>query len=225
MRLQRILSIVLLCFFSGDIIQTVHADFLTFTDAGSWTIAAGPLSFEENFDGFDSDIDFSFGTTDAPNGFSVSHSGATDFRNLIDVSPYDFEADSIGSNSIAAFVNLDDNDLVTIGPDENLSAFSFESSFASESEGVNALFFDQNDVLITNIVLSNITSDFVGVTTSNGTFISRIDFVADTLVVGTAGEGFRLDNISGVEANAIPEPSSFAIMAAMSLAVIWRRRQ
>ncbi len=68
--------------FTGDV--ELAADFITYRDREEFNQTAGPPVFLERFSNFKANIDFSFTTTDAPNGFSITHEGDDRFGNLID---------------------------------------------------------------------------------------------------------------------------------------------
>lgn len=211
----RILSSILLF---AVLETTASADILTFNDRTAWESAAGSILFEEDFEGFAQDVDFSFGTTTLPNGFSVSHSGPSDVENLIDANSI---VSDLFSNAISAWVEFDGFDIVTLDLDNDVSAFGFETSGAAISEETIETFFDSNNLEIANFNLGNGNNEFVGVTASGGTTVSRVVFTAE--FSNSGGEVFRIDNV--VAATQIPEPGLTSVLLAGLMSVTFVRRK
>jgi hypothetical protein len=190
-----------------------------YTNRPMFLTDAGPLTHTEDFQGFLSDIDFSSTTISDPNGFSIGHSGTDPFRNLIDVPPLDF-ADGNGTASISGFVNADGIDIVTMTPDAPAIAFGFDASGAASSEGVTVDVFGPGNVLLTTVNLTNGIDDFFGFITTGGDTITSLVLRGTTVVPGTGGEGFRMDNF----AISIPTPGTLALLGLAGLISRGRRR-
>ncbi len=187
---------------------TAWSAVVTYNNRPLWEAAVGPRSFEENFEGFVADIDFSFSSTNAPNGFSLSHIGASDFRNLIDVPPLDF-TDGNGTKGVSTYVDGDvGGDQVRITPDLDLIAFGLEVSSANTSEGARITTVGPSGINLTTVAFVNGINQFVGFQATGGDRIIRLDLTGAGGNVA-AGEGFYMDNIAGVF---VPEPSTFVLI-------------
>jgi hypothetical protein len=184
---------------------------VTYTNRPAWEAAVGPRDFEENFESFASDIDFSFSSTSAPNGFSLSHSGSESFRNRIDVPPLEF-ADGNGTKGVSTFVGGGTGDEVTITPDLDLIGFGFEVSSAASGEGASVTAVGPGGMSQTTVSLTGGINDFFGFQATGGDRIVSIQLMG----LGGSGEGFYMDNMAGVF---IPEPSTFVLLG-MALAAV-----
>ncbi len=190
----------------------------TYTNRSLWEAAVGPRSFEENFEGFTSDIDFSLAPTSAPNGFTLSHTGPNSFRNLIDVPPLEF-GDGNGTNGVSTFVDRDGGDVVSIIPDFGLISFCLETSTAASGEGATITTVGPGGASLTTVALANSIDAFLGFQATGGDRIIRVDLMG--LGDGSdAGEGFYMDNIAGVF---VPEPTTLALLIVASLHLGCRR--
>jgi hypothetical protein len=206
---------------AGLLVSSAHAGVQSYTDRAAWELVAGPLSFSEDFESFQTDIDFSFGTISDPMGFSLSHTGQDDFRNLIDVGPLDF-SDGNGTNSISAFVDGDGGDVVTLTADSSLLAFGFDVSSAAGGEGASLELLGLGGTVLDSVTLTNGIDDFFGFTASGPDVITgvRISGMGDGSV--GPGEGFRIDNVAGTM---IPAPGAAAIFGVGGLIASRRRRR
>ncbi|MEL6499054.1 MAG: hypothetical protein AAF937_02510 [Planctomycetota bacterium] len=181
-------------------------------------------NFVEDFEGFVSDIDFSFGTTAAPNGFSLGHTGSTDFRNSIDTLPLDF-SDGNSTNGVSGFVNFEGNDEVFITPDQPVTSLSFTftdvGSGGVETGTILAIgaggVLDSVPMPTESLTTLNIPISF---SASLADPILEIRFVGDGDDNLDGGVGFTFDNVSGTF---IPAPSSAACLALAGLAMTRRR--
>ena len=196
------------------------AGVITYTDRASFLADAGPLDYTEDFEGFTFDIDYSFITISDPNGFSVGHSGPQDFRNLIDVPPFDFD-DGNGTVSISAFVEGDDPNTVTLTPDLSAMAFGTDVSSAAGLEGAVMEVYNGGG-LLTSITLTNGIDDFFGFITNGGDEITHILIRAASANGNQGGEGFRMDNFVGVN---IPAPGALALLALGAVGIRRKRKR
>lgn len=152
----------------------------------------------------------------------MTHVGSSTFRNLIDVPPLDF-TDGNGSKDLSLFVNGDGVDSLILDPTLDLLALGFFSSSAAGSEGVIASFVDNTGTVVSSVALTNSVDSFLGIIMSGGMSLSHVNFNAASVISGGTGEGFRIDNVSGV---VVPEPTSGIIWGLALVGVVaYRRRQ
>jgi hypothetical protein len=210
-------TLTIIAFLTYLVSHNSVAALITFDDEISWqTAIAGSLITLEDFESFDADEDFSFSTSTSPNGFSITHNGVTDFRNLIDTVDLDF-TDGNGTNSLSLFVNFDGVDTLDIVFDSPLKAFAFDSSSAFGLEGVQVEVFDSLVSSLGSLNLTNDIDDFVGFLTNGADTISSLRFSAVNLRSGSSGEGFRIDNVQMVTSE-VPAPGPIGLLAFVLLA-------
>jgi hypothetical protein len=193
-----------------------------YSNRTSWETAIGSPGFTENFESFAADVDFSFGTTSLPNGFSLSHIGSNNFRNLIDVPPIGFGNESNGTSSASIYVNGDPPvDTVTITLDINAVAFGFDLSDVSGGGGEGSILSLSGSPAAnaTSMNIASGVSGFYGFIANGGDFINTAQLKGQGNSSG--GEGLFLDNFAGVS---VPEPSLFALAAFGPIGICCCRR-
>ncbi|MAT69092.1 MAG: hypothetical protein CMJ58_06155 [Planctomycetaceae bacterium] len=190
----------------------------SFDDRALWESTVGPRTFDEDFEAIPADIDYSFTTTSAPNGFVIEHRGGDDFRNLIDVTPLDY-ADGNGTNGVSAYVDGETGDEVWLTPDAPLTALGLNVSSAATGEGATITLIGPLGAVLTNLVLPGGIDAFVGFQTPASEPILDIQFAGNGGVSG--GEGFYLDNIGGI---VIPEPAAMALACVGVIALMQLHR-
>ena len=184
--------------------------------------AAAQTGFFEDFDSFTADVDFSFGSTSEPAGFNVTHTGDNDFRNLIDVSPFNFNDADNGTPALSLFVDGDGANEVAFTPDAPLLSFGFEVTHRSTGSGatITALGASGGIIAASPLPIGPSFNEFVGF---QGTLTNPIVELRITgFVDGTsAGEGFNVDNVRGTF---IPTPASAWLLGVAGLAACRHRR-
>ncbi len=204
-----------------------QAGILFFTDRPTWEAAAGPLGFAEDFSGFAQDA--SFRTTPvALNGMTIQQLGTGSFRNIVDAGSVEEDFDFTehnGTSHGSLFTNADGAGVrVQILFDLPNVAFGFESWIAHDTEGALLEVFDGASLLGSQ-ALSNDFGGFLGYVLTGGDSATAALFRSETLIAGSVGEGFGLDNLAGTP---VPEPGSAGLLglglAALSaLRVLGRR--
>jgi PEP-CTERM motif-containing protein len=199
-------------------VETALSAVPVYTNRSLWEAAVGPRSFTENFEGFTDDINFSFTTTNAPNGFSLSHTGSFDTRNTIDVVPLEY-VDGNGTNGASIHVNDVPLQTVDIVPDFDLAAFGFEVSSAFSADGAMVRAIGPGGTILATANLTNGIDDFFGFQATGSDRIIRLEIRSRELNP-VAGEGFYMDNFAGVF---VPEPGTL-VMLTLAVALIACRR-
>ena len=188
-----------------------------FTTLGGWNGSAGATSFTENFSGFVTDTQFRTGAVGI-NGGSIAQEGtnASNFRNLIDVSPFDFT----DNNGTAHASMLTNSGVTTVRMTfaNALSAFGFETWIGQPLEGASVDVYN-GATLLGSFDISNVDGSFTGFVLDGGDTATSIVWRSTTFVDGPGGEGFGLDNLVGVNAmNPVPEPFTMVLLGGAALA-------
>lgn len=183
--------------------------------------AAGQPGFFEDFDSFGSDIDFSFGSTSSPAGFTVSHIGDNDFRNLIDVSPFNFDDADNGTPALSLFVDGDGGNEVSIVPDAPLLSFGFEITHRSTGSGATITAFGLGGIIGQSpLPVGPSFNELVAFEATEADPIIEIRITG--FVDGTGvGEGFNADNVRGTF---VPGPPVASALGIVAVACASRRR-
>lgn len=187
---------------------------LTFNNRAAWELAIGqPVSFFEDFSGFGVDTEFRSGAVDV-GPFSLEEVGGDDFRNLIDVAPFQF-GDNNGTTHASMFTNFGVTSvLMTL--DSPLTAWG-ANFFSIDAEGLTLNFLGLGDS-------ADVPSGtgFFGVIAS-GAF-NGISFESRTEISGGTGEGFGLDDVAGGTVT-VPEPTTLVLIGAAFLGLGLQRRR
>jgi hypothetical protein len=198
----------------------VSASLLTFNDETLWSEAIGSEELIiEDFESYSVDESFVGSSTSTPNGFSVTHNGSRDFRNLIEVVPTVFN-DGNGTNGLSLFVNYDGVDTIDFTFDSPLHAFAFDASSAAGSEGVVVELFNSSMTSLGSTILTNGIDDFFGFVVDGKDDIASATFSANILADGDGGEGFYLDRILTQRVSPTVEASSPATIGTLVLALL-----
>ena len=127
----------------------------TYTSFASWLAVVGSASWTVDFSSFDADQQFQTATVDA-GPFSLAQVGSTEFRNLIDVSPFNF-GDGGGTTGASMFTDFGAT-TVNLVPDAPLSAWGAEFFNALTSERLQLRLFGTGDVLLNTFSLPRMVS-------------------------------------------------------------------
>lgn len=196
-----------------------HAQFNPFSSRGTWQAAAGASSFTENFEGFAGDTSFRTSPVALAGGMSIQQVGPGTFRNEVDVVPLVFPGEGATSNIGSLFTNADGVTEVRINFGTGLTAFGFDHYGASGGEGVRMTAFNGATAL-GSIVLTGGARDFTGFTLASG-FATSVLFQSISTTPGSGGEGFAIDEVSGVF---VPAPGAAALLGLAGLVGLRRRR-
>jgi hypothetical protein len=131
--------------------------------------------------------------------------------NFVDVVPLVFAGGS-GGNQAELFTNFDEGvnigTQVRIGFDQPNAAFGFAAWAASDFEDAILEIFD-GAVLLGSQALPGGNGAFLGYILTGGDTATSVRFRSASLIVGTTGEGFAIDDLELV---AVPEPTSLALL-------------
>jgi hypothetical protein len=194
-----------------------------FTNRALWAAAAGAATFTEDFSSFAADAPFHTAPV-ALNGMSISREGPEPgLSNYVDVLPLVFPGGS-GTNQGELFVNAIEG--VAVGSNVRITfnepnvAFGFDVWEAVGLEGARLDVYDGAVQLRTEQIPGG-NAAFLGYVCTAGEAASSVLFRANSLIVGTSGEGFAIDNLAGVS---VPEPAAASLAAVALGAVMLRRR-
>lgn len=194
-----------------------------YTDRSVWQAAAGAPSFSEDFSGFTEDTSF----RDVPaalSGLSIEQIGHEDFRNLIDVGPpFDFTEHG-GTNHASVFTEFGGSStgdvIVAMIFDQDNLAFGFDHWAAADAEGARLQVWNGAS-LLGSVALSDDFPGFTGYLLDGGDVATHVT-LQSIQDLGSAGEGFGIDDLAGV---AVPEPAAGLLLAAgLALLGASRRR-
>ncbi|MEH2167373.1 MAG: hypothetical protein V7K41_11985 [Nostoc sp.] len=177
-----------------------------FTSRTDWNTAVSKSNtFSEDFESFTSDTEFRTTPVDVGEFTLMQVGNNTLFRNLIEVSPFEFN-DNNGTNHASVFTDFG---ATKVDLSLNTPVFGWGADFfaANDGEGLNLdLVLDIGGVLDTIPVTVN--DGFFGFVTNRVEDIRKVTFVSRTNNSG--GEGFGLDNVTGAisQGRTIPEPAS-----------------
>jgi hypothetical protein len=198
-----------------------------FSDRPTWLAAIGSPTFSEDFSSFAVDTPF-HSTAVALSQMTIAREGPeAGLTNFVDVVPLSFPSGS-GTNQAELFTNFAEGvgigTQVRIDFDQPNVAFGLDAWVASDFEGALMQVYD-GAILLDSLVVPGGNGAFLGYTITGGTATSVL-FQSATLIVGTTGEGFVIDNLAGV---AVPEPAGVALallaapIAAIHVRGRWRR--
>ncbi|MCP3919183.1 MAG: hypothetical protein GY711_26885 [bacterium] len=182
-----------------------------FDQRPQWAAAAGATNTTpggtESFAGFNADTPFS-GAPVALNIGSIQSFQGQLFENLIDVPPFQ-TMDNNGTNYASCYVNHAEDGVpqtrIEIRFDRPVRAFGAEITHGLGLEGVQLTFFKGNAVVIECPISSDDAGQFLGVVSPDP--MERVVFTAMSLIPGSGGEGFGLDNLVALECAPIGGPS------------------
>jgi hypothetical protein len=204
--------------------QNAFAVVQFFTSRAAWQAAAGPASFSEDFSGFAADTPFHSSPV-ALSGMTISREGPeAGLTNFIDVPPLMFVGGS-GTAQAELFTNFNEGSnigtQVRVAFNQTNRAFGFDSWAAGDFEDANLEIYNGAALVGSQTVPAG-NNVFLGYVLSGGDVATWVRFASATMIVGTTGEGFAIDNLAGA---AIPEPGSAALASiAMGAALAVRRR-
>ena len=207
---------VVSCLVATLVMGASHANaaVLSFNNLAGWQAAAGAESWVVDFSAFAVDTQFRTAAVDA-GPFSLDEIGGDDFRNLIDVSPYQF-SDNPGTTHASMFTNFG-------GTTVNMQFDSPVQAWGADFYAIDGELLD----LVLNFVgggtaIINVPggSGFTGFTSD--TAVASITFQSRNNAPGPGGEGFPLDNVRGVT---VPEPATLLLFATAGGALVRRMRQ
>jgi hypothetical protein len=196
-----------------------------YSDRATWQAASGPATWVESFAGFASDTSFATASV-ALAGMTIGREGPeAGLTNFIDVPPLAFAGGSSTSQA-ELFTNFDEGDLigtqVRIAFAQQNRAFGFSAWAAADFEDAVLEVFDGATLRGTSPVPAG-DGAFLGYVLTGGDAATSVRFRSATLIVGTTGEGFAIDDLAVV---AVPEPATWITLglglAALLLAA--RRR-
>jgi hypothetical protein len=206
-----------------------EAALIFYADRASWQLAVGSTSFAEDFEAFTADTPFRTSPV-ALNGMTIRQEGVsqlTSFRNQIDVVPVEFPPPS-GTDVASLFTNApegtDPGVQVRIAFNAPNTGFGFDSWIGPLAEGAILEVFS-GTTLLGSQALGNADNAFLGYALTGTDTATSVRFRSSTLIPGTGGEGFNIDNLAGT---AIPEPSSLitaGIACLVGLGAWCRRRR
>jgi len=197
-----------------------------FNDRATWQAAAGGATFTEDFSSFAADTPF-HSVPVSLSGMTISREGPeAGVSNFIDVPPLVFSGGS-GTAQGELFTNF--NEGINVGTQVRIAfaqpnvAFGFDAWAASDFEDAILEVYDATAV-VGSQALPGGAGPFLGYVLSGGDAATSVRFVSATLIVGTTGEGFAIDNLAGV---AVPEPPTVALssLAGVGAVVLSRRRR
>jgi hypothetical protein len=199
--------------------QPSKAGITTYTDRAAWLAALGsPLSDSENFETFASDASFQAGPVNL-SGFTLGQVGPGDFRNLIEVDPFQFN-DNNGTAHASMYVDFGVTQ-VELTADAPMRAFGADFSGSGGAELVNVSLFTSGATLpLRDVPEVPNTAEFWGYIATGVDVSHRLRFAGRTNLGG--GEGFGMDNVGLV---VVPEPSTAAVSVAIGVALAVRRRR
>lgn len=196
----------------------------TYTSLATWLAAVGgTASWSEDFSSFTSDESFlSSAVNTSAFSLQATNSGRV-FRNNIDVPPVQF-TDNNGTAYASMFTNFGEQ-TVNLRLNQSISAWGAEFFAARSGEAVLLDLFSSTDALLSSVEVS-VNSGFFGFVMAPGAAVARIEFRSATENPGPGGEGFGMDNVTGVTAVAVPEPTTLGLlgMGFLFLGAATRRR-
>lgn len=178
----------------------------------AWTAALpSGAPFSEDFSSFAADAPFHTVPV-AIGGGAISREGPEPgLSNYVDVLPLTFPGGS-GTNQAEVFVNTLEG--MNVGTNVRITfaqpnlAFGFDVWEAVGLEGARLEIYN-GAALLGSQVLPGGNGAFVGYTLTGGETATSVLFRANSLIVGTSGEGFAIDNLAGI---AVPEPTAGALL-------------
>lgn len=207
-----------------------QAAIVLYGNHAAWQSAAGPADYTEDFESFTEDTSFRIAAGPLQlNGFSVVESGVTNSANVnkIDTAPFEFAGtDAISGDAHLFGVTNHGLTYIDLYFDHPTSSFAADFKGADGVEHLNIEVIDHmNQVLATLDPVAD-TITFMGFVATGGELITRLRFFSSVFVGGVEREAFGMDNIELVNASvsAIPEPSSFLMLAALLGGWTLRRR-
>ena len=192
--------------------STARAAVNIFTSRALWVASLPPgPQFVEDFSSFAVDTPFHSAGV-ALNGGTISREGPEQgLSNFIDVPPFMFGGGS-GTNQGEVFVNAIEGG--TVGTNirltfaQNNLAFGFDAWEAVGLEGARLDVYN-GAVQLGSPQLPGGNGAFLGYILTGGDTATSVLFRSNSLIVGTSGEGFAIDNLTGV---AVPEPGTIALV-------------
>jgi len=193
----------------------VRAEIVTYTSRPAWDAAAGTPGFFEDFEGFS--VDLQFRTVPREVGpFILEQLGSGVLRNFIDVPPVAFP-DNNGTAHASLYTDFGTTRVAMTFPKSALLAWGADFYGADDAEGLELNLLRPDGSSLTSLPVPVSTGFFGFVTTEP---VGQIVFASRTNIPGALGEGFGLDNITGVFGVPVPEPSSFILGALGLLTVV-----
>ncbi len=176
-----------------------NANIDTYTDRSTWlTAAGGSTDFDEGFSSFGMDTDFRLVPVVAT-GFTIQQMGVDEFfRNYIDATPFTF-SDNNGTNHASCFVNTDGATTVELLFDSPINAWFADFTGICGLELLDVeLFFVGGGSTILQVCAGPQNTGFGVLSSAPEGPIEKVQFRGRNNEPGGGGEGFGLDNISGV---------------------------
>jgi hypothetical protein len=224
-QLSPLFAALLVALLAGLAPDESRAAAIFFSDRATWQAAVVGVPFAENFESFPGDTSFASSPV-ALSGMTISREGPEPgITNFIDVPPLTFSPGS-GTSQAELFTNFEEGvsigTLVRISFDSANVALGFDAWAASDFEDAILEIFD-GPTLLGSQVLPGGNGAFLGYILTGGDAATSVRFRSATLIVGTTGEGFAIDNLAG--AAVVPEPGTIALTLLGLIGVAVRRRR
>jgi hypothetical protein len=184
---------------------------LLLRNRSEWINLAGRVDLADDFDTLATDESFRASRTALRGGWSARQVGVTtllNFRNEVDAPPFGF-VDNNGSTNISCWVDYPEigetGITVMLNFDRPLQGWGAEFWGAASGEKLDIEFLDNQGTPIALIGATKTRSDeheFIGFIAPPGVEIDRIYFKARNRRLGTGGEGFGMDNMLVIFADA-----------------------
>jgi len=224
-RLPPVFAALLVALLAGLAPAGSRAAAIFFSDRAAWQAAVVGAPFAEDFQSFGADTSFASSPV-ALSGMTISREGPEPgVTNFIDTPPLLFAFGS-GTSQAELFTNFEEGvsigTLVRISFNSANAAFGFDAWAASDFEKSILEVFN-GATLLGSQALPGGSGAFLGYILTPGDAATSVRFRSATLIVGTTGEGFAIDNLAG--AAALPEPGTIALTLLGLIGMAVRRRR